>query len=276
MFNSAQLLLSRCSLQDNFCFGGGTALAVHYWNHRYSTDIDIFIFGKSGVLNSLRDKNWDKDVIASMDALEYSGDQKFPGYYYEIAINEESKMQFFEVNFMTKTPYIIADVFDCTNIKIESVEEILAKKIYYRAEKGNARDLFDFAVAINKDPLILDKILDGSRVKLSHLQALENKIKSICSNDKSLEQYIFDIKEISPNPEYSVLASVTPQYLLSFLEGYNASLEEGVVLTKEDVSFLEKLAFRTVVLPVKNKALDVVDEYLILNGTPDSLGPNLS
>ena len=38
-------LLKENSLLEISSLGGGTALAGYYWNHRYSTDIDIFIYG---------------------------------------------------------------------------------------------------------------------------------------------------------------------------------------------------------------------------------------
>jgi hypothetical protein len=43
MFNVAFQLLEENNLKEVSSLGGGTALAAYYWNHRYSTDIDIFI-----------------------------------------------------------------------------------------------------------------------------------------------------------------------------------------------------------------------------------------
>ena len=39
-------LLSQNNLLEISSLGGGTALAAFYFNHRYSTDIDIFIYAK--------------------------------------------------------------------------------------------------------------------------------------------------------------------------------------------------------------------------------------
>jgi len=50
-------------------------------------------------------------------------------------------------------------IYGGEKIQIESVEEIIAKKIFYRAHKGNARDLFDIAIAIHKKPSLFSELL---------------------------------------------------------------------------------------------------------------------
>jgi len=42
--------------------------------------------------------------------------------------------------------------FKLKNIFVESIEEIIAKKVYSRCEDANARDLFDLVIAIYKTP----------------------------------------------------------------------------------------------------------------------------
>ena len=46
MLEATLLLLKDNDLSEVSTLGGGTALASYYWNHRYSTDIDIFIYDK--------------------------------------------------------------------------------------------------------------------------------------------------------------------------------------------------------------------------------------
>ena len=36
-------LLEECRVTAGCALGGGTALSAYYWQHRFSTDIDIFI-----------------------------------------------------------------------------------------------------------------------------------------------------------------------------------------------------------------------------------------
>lgn len=42
MLEVTLLLLKENNLLKVSSLGGGTALASYYWNHRYSTDIDVF------------------------------------------------------------------------------------------------------------------------------------------------------------------------------------------------------------------------------------------
>lgn len=54
--------------------------------------------------------------------------------------------QFFDVVKKSYIPYVKVSLWG-HELLIDTVEEIIAKKIYYRADKGNSRDLFDIAIA---------------------------------------------------------------------------------------------------------------------------------
>ena len=43
MLHAANYLLGKKGILNVSALGGGTALSAYYWNHRYSTDIDIFV-----------------------------------------------------------------------------------------------------------------------------------------------------------------------------------------------------------------------------------------
>ena len=58
MLLAAYELLESKGILDVSALGGGTALSAHYWNHRYSTDIDIFVHSKSDITLMLRPKEW--------------------------------------------------------------------------------------------------------------------------------------------------------------------------------------------------------------------------
>lgn len=57
MLEATILLLQQNSLLEVSSLGGGTALAAYYWNHRYSMDIDIFIYDKEDKKYLLKDTN---------------------------------------------------------------------------------------------------------------------------------------------------------------------------------------------------------------------------
>jgi len=49
MMHVALYLLNKHNLANVTALGGETALAAYYWNHRYSTDIDIFTHSKQDI-----------------------------------------------------------------------------------------------------------------------------------------------------------------------------------------------------------------------------------
>ena len=134
--------LKEVNVYEQASFGGGTALSAYYWNHRYSTDIDIFLT-TSGRLPQLR------AVLQKMNICE---DIRFPGNYLEVLISDTEKIQFFETKPKMPQGRILTSIWDFKDIYIEGIEEILLKKIYYRAHKGNTRDIFDIAIGLSKNP----------------------------------------------------------------------------------------------------------------------------
>lgn len=114
-----------------FAFGGGTALSAFYWHHRYSTDIDIFLYpdGSFDRLDRLR-RNWSDTIESIFSTIGYSGVMRAPRHYLELTIDDHSKIQFFDVNPYTQIPYTIEHFWGHT-LNIETPAEIIAKKIHY-------------------------------------------------------------------------------------------------------------------------------------------------
>lgn len=234
-------LLKENNLDNISALGGGTALASYYWNHRYSTDIDIFIYSKSNTLNLLRPNLWSDNIKKQMSSIGYKSDFKIHPIYTEFAINEDSKMQFFEVKNYTDNPYTKIKLWDM-EFNIESVGEIIAKKIQYRCEKGNARDLFDIALAIHKQPDIFNHI----NIKHKKIAALHETVLSI-KNDENLSlQYIEEIKQMNPSNEYKNIAIKTIQYLSEFLDNYINAYNMGIELESEEFKLIEEIIYNKI------------------------------
>ncbi|MFY9074980.1 nucleotidyl transferase AbiEii/AbiGii toxin family protein [Malaciobacter mytili] len=234
MFEATQLLLEENNIQDISALGGGTALAAYYWNHRYSTDIDIFIYDKEDKKHLLKDSNWTEDIKIAMENIGYTGGFINHPVYSEITIDKDSKIQFFDVIKKSKVPFQKVQLWD-REVLVETVEEIIAKKIYYRADKGNARDLFDIAVAFNKEPDILNKTtLNHDKVKV-----LFQTIENIYNSQDLKNLYLEEIKQMSPNNEYDILAKNTIEYLYKLLENICASYDMGIVLSNDDFEDIE-------------------------------------
>ncbi|MDF1879031.1 nucleotidyl transferase AbiEii/AbiGii toxin family protein [Sulfurimonas sp. SAG-AH-194-C20] len=214
MMIAANYLLKKHGLSDVSALGGGTALAAYYWNHRYSADIDIFTHSEVDITLLFRPAKWDKNFKKIMNELGHTGSKIHP-IYTEFVLKDNFKMQFLSTADKTKNPYQLVKLWGM-DILLESVEEIIAKKIYYRAHKGNARDLFDIAIAIHKHPSILNELL----IPLSKIEELQETVVTIQMDKQLLEEYLYEIDLMNPNPLYNKIALNCIRYLTQFLESY--------------------------------------------------------
>lgn len=136
MLKIALQMLDEKGLLAHSTLGGGTALARSYWDHRYSTDIDIFIYtNEVGGIELLTQDKWSTKTKADMKSIGYTGDNKFNYAYLEFSIAEQCKIHFFDVSGFTTKPTVIRSLWGNININIESVEEIIAKKFISAATK---------------------------------------------------------------------------------------------------------------------------------------------
>lgn len=131
MLEATLQLLEENNLSKVSTLGGGTALASYYWNHRYSTDIDIFIYDKVDKKHLLKESNWSEKVKTSMTTIGYEGNFRSHPIYAEIVIDEDCKIQVFDVVKKSHNPYKKVNLWG-HELLIDIVEEIIAKKIYYR------------------------------------------------------------------------------------------------------------------------------------------------
>lgn len=238
MLYAANSLLENKNLLDVSALGGGTALSAYYWQHRYSTDIDIFIHSKDDIALLLRPKEWNSEFINKLENLGYSGDCKVHPVYTEIVIKDDYKIQFFSVEDKTSTPYKMVDLWE-EKIQIESIEEIIAKKIFYRAHKGNARDLFDIAIAIHKNPVIFTVL----NVAIEKFKDLLETVSHIKQNKELGKEYIAEIELMNPSKEYTFLAMKTIVYLFSFLENYCSAYDLGIELDENEYKIIEENSY---------------------------------
>jgi predicted nucleotidyltransferase component of viral defense system len=234
-------LLKENNIESISALGGGTALAGYYWNHRYSTDIDMFIYAKNNNTGKLKPNLWSDNIKKQMASIGYKSDFKIHPIYTEFTINEDSKMQFFEVKNYTDNPYTKIKLWDM-KFNIESIGEIIAKKIQYRCEKGNTRDLFDIALAIHKQPNILNHI----NINHKKIVALYETILSIKNDTKLSTQYLAEIKQMNPAKQYKNIAINTIEYLLDFLDNYINAYNIGIKLDSEEFKIIEEIIYKKI------------------------------
>ena len=238
MLEATLLLLEENNLNKVSTLGGGTALASYYWNHRYSTDIDIFIYDEEDKKYLLKESTWSEKVKTSMTSIGYEGNFRSHPIYSEIVINEDSKIQVFDVVKKSHTPYQEVNLWG-HKLLIDTVEEIIAKKIYYRADKGNSRDLFDIAIAFNKEPDILTKTL----LTKNKIITLFETVSNIYSNQPLKDLYLEEIQQMNPNSEYEFLANNTIEYLYNLLENICGAYDIAHNLSTEEYIEIESYVY---------------------------------
>lgn len=199
--------LKSVGIYEDTSLGGETALSAYYWEHRYSTDIDLFI-DNSNTLN---------DIRAYFASLHVKYDIRFPGHYVEVHLSPSEKIQFFETSPHTNAPRICTNLWGFENVYIESVEEILSKKIRFRGDKGNTRDIFDIALGISKNATFIQESLDCEAFLQEHLSSLKNTLEAIISSKDLMQIYTMEINFIDPAPQYKELALNAPKFLFEKL-----------------------------------------------------------
>lgn len=150
-------------------FGGGTALMLKY-QHRFSKDIDIF----------LRDPQFIGHVTPRLSqAAEAVTDQYEEGGEWVKLRLPEGEIDFIGTGWLTATPFQAEQVLG-RMINVETPAEIIAKKVRYRAQSFKARDLFDLATVLERDPEAIREIapvIQGYRTAL--LERVESQRKSL-------------------------------------------------------------------------------------------------
>ena len=235
-------LLEHGDVIDVYALGGGTALSAFYWEHRFSTDIDIFIYSKDRkILHKIDPRYTSKSIKKKLKDLNYTGDLKNNGVYMELAIDDDKKMQFFPAKPFTSTPYKKGILWG-KEIYIESIEEIIAKKIYYRCGDGNSRDLFDIAIGICKNPAILVSI-NGEKKKL---EILLETVNVILKDKVLMVTYNDEISMMEPAEEYKDIATNTIEFLNIFLDEYLQAIGRKMADIEEYCEDIFSLAYEEI------------------------------
>lgn len=162
---------------DCWSVGGGTVLA-HFYNHRLSKDIDVFL-NDAQYLNALSPRVND----LTEDALAYQEQGQFISLTYP-----EGKVDFIVAAQLTVFEPQKTDFFG-EQVYLEDPVEIIVKKIFHRGEFVLARDIFDFAVVVtsNRKADLLNE-LDKIRSKFD---VFKDKVKS---EEKFLRQNAYSVR----------------------------------------------------------------------------------
>jgi hypothetical protein len=129
-------------IRDPFwTLGGGTVLMFRH-RHRLSKDIDIFVPDPQ-YLGFVMPRLSDVAADLTEDYVEMAGS------FVKLQFEEG------EVDFVA-APNLLVDAWETweiagVEVKVETTAEIIAKKMYHRGDRVTARDLFDLALAIERE-----------------------------------------------------------------------------------------------------------------------------
>ena len=160
-----KILSNEKVLKSQWSFGGGTALMTYY-NHRKSKDIDIFLRDVQLLTRFTPRLN---DYVADRvdDYTEMSSFLKLRVKHQEI--------DFIVAPFLTQRP-TVKKLIGNIPVNVETPEEIVIKKIFYRAEAFKTRDVIDLAVVI-KDKAT--GLLENIAVYQSKVPVLRDRLKTL-------------------------------------------------------------------------------------------------
>jgi hypothetical protein len=131
----------------DWSFGGGTVLMRRH-HHRYSKDIDIFVSDPQYLGYLSPRLNTEAERLAS----GYAEQANFVKLYFA-----EGEIDFVASAPLTASPTQSETLFGRV-VQVETSTEIIAKKIWHRGEEFTARDIFDLAMVIEREPESLTQI----------------------------------------------------------------------------------------------------------------------
>lgn len=184
-------------------FGGGTALAIYYFQHRLSFDIDLFVTDVQ-MLNYLSPKHWIEET------------SNFADRYIDLSnhIRVLHKKNNIKIDILVTDKVSNNNLIDSTNsifnktIYIESIEEIIAKKIVYRRKDNLTRDIIDIAISIKHGNNTLKRLFDEEMINLKDIEELYQALLSL-----DIDTYSEELEIVAPFEKYLEDAQNAPEII---------------------------------------------------------------
>lgn len=179
--------------------GGGTALMLHL-HHRRSRDIDVFL-NDVQMLGYLSPR-----VNAFVENL--AQDYVEAANYIKLTL-PEGEIDFIAAPFLTAEPWRKVSLRG-RRILLETPAEIVFKKLFYRAETLQTRDVFDAAAVIHRCRSVMD---DNAEILMPKLDVLVERLQHIRNR---YERELSSILDVSP--DWKPLLYQAPEVLAAFFE----------------------------------------------------------
>lgn len=177
-------------------FGGGTVLMLRH-GHRLSKDIDIFVPDPQ-YLGFVSPRLSDMAESVTHDYVEG------PGYIK--LLRPEGEIDFVASPNLPQSPFELWQLLG-RQVKVETSAEIVAKKLWHRGDRATARDLFDLALVIEREPQAL---ASASEFLVRHRSAFLTQIEQ----RKEILQLQFDaIDRLACQVSYEDAQRLAGQFL---------------------------------------------------------------
>jgi len=182
-------------------------LSIYYYQHRLSFDIDLFILNPQ-YLAYFSPKLWIEDY-ESFDQSQYIDQSNHIGV---ITSNN------IKIDILVDPNSTSALVDDSKKIfpfdmYIESIEDIIAKKIVFRKKDNKTRDIFDIALCISKNKYLLNELIKSEKILKDDLIQLKEALLSI-----NMERYYSQLKIVEPIKKYENIANKSVEIILNNIE----------------------------------------------------------
>lgn len=182
--NSAEIII------DRWTFGGGTAMMLQI-NHRESHDIDIFLPDPQ-LLPFLDPAK--RDFAFDTPPADYRGDGVT---FLKLAFENTGEIDFIVAGALTSQP-VAQQTVENETLLLETIPEIIAKKIYHRGSAIRPRDIFDIAAAGDTHAPSIIQELQPYKKEVSNAVSAMDKL-----NSEFVERAI---SQLAIKPEYEAIA----------------------------------------------------------------------
>ena len=160
-------------------------------DHRESHDVDIFLDDPQ-LLSFLDPAKHDFDF--EIRPADHKGDGT---HFLKLAFENVGEIDFIIASSLTDNPTIDATVEECQT-RLETIPEIITKKIYHRGTAIKPRDIFDIAAGAEKH---------GTQI-IKALCQYKSHVASALATIEKLNPNFIDgaIAELAIRPAYSIIA----------------------------------------------------------------------
>ncbi len=230
---------------------------MYYFQHRLSFDIDLFV-NDAQYLGFFSPKLWIDDC-AHFDSARYIDQHNHIG-----VTNKDNIKIDILLDYASNEGYIddSKKIFSF-DIHVESLENIIAKKITFRKTDNKTRDIFDISVALYHNDGLFDQLLNDQKITKQDLLTLQNSLQEL-----NKEKYNAQIKIVKPTQEYSHIALNAPNNM----DGINNQFRTNALNQVLDNSYQKFLvgndSYNALGSIEQVKALKFYD--LVLNFNPQS------